>query len=140
MAAGDFYFAINATFRFILESYGEQALFAYWRAMGDEYFAPLSARFREGGLNAVAAYWREFFDKEPGGEVEVTHHGERVILDVRACPAIAWLREHHREIVPHYCEHCRHVSSAVAANAGLVFNMEGGGGSCRQWFAKEAPR
>ena len=137
MAAGDFYFAINATFRFILGRYGEQALYEYWRAMGNEYFAPLSARFRAGGLDEVARYWREFFTTEPGGDVEVTRHADRVAIDVRVCPAIAWLREHHRDIVTNYCEHCRHVSTTVATNAGLHFDMEGGGGSCQQWFETE---
>lgn len=137
MAAGDFYFAINATFRFILERYGREALIAYWQAMGDEYFAPLSARFRSGGLDDVARYWRDFFDGEPAGDVDVAQHENRVTIDVRVCPAIAWLREHHREVVPDYCEHCRHVSTRVARNGGLEFDMEGGGGSCRQWFTRE---
>ena len=53
MAAPDFYFAINATFRFIEERWGEEALNRYWDAMGRGYYAPLSARFRSGGLAAV---------------------------------------------------------------------------------------
>ncbi len=137
MAAGDFYFAINATFRFLLVHYGEEALAAYWRAMGDEYYAPLAQRFRLGGLREVERYWREFFAKEPGGDVEVTRTGSRVDIDVRECPAIGWLKSHHREVVPCYCRHCHHVSSAIAGQAGLGFSVEGGGGACRQRFSPE---
>ncbi|MCL4217116.1 MAG: hypothetical protein KJ052_08960 [Candidatus Hydrogenedentes bacterium] len=137
MAAGDFYFAINATFRFIHDSYGKPALIAYWQKLGAEFFAPLADRFRAGGLSAVAEYWREFFDNEPGGDVEVTRHGNHVEIDVRDCPAIRWLNDHKRDIMPCYCEHCFHVSNAIATKAGMTFELEGGGGTCRQFFHEE---
>lgn len=139
MAAGDFYFAINATFRFFLERYGEEALKDYWRALGAEYYAPLGERFRVGGLEAVESYWREFFAQEPGGDVGVARSAGAVEIDVRDCPALRWLRDHGRTPVPNYCEHCRCVSTAVADGAGLGFELEGGGGACRQRFVpKEA--
>lgn len=134
MAAGDFYFAINATFRFFLDRYGEDALVAYWRAIGQEYFAPLIARFRNGGLDAVEQYWADFFRAEPGGDVRVGRRDDEVEIDVRDCPAIRWLRTHHRDIVAPYCQHCHHVSSAIAEGAGLTFSLDGGGGVCRQVF------
>ena len=36
MSAGDFYFAINATFRFIHDLYGRDALVDYWSSMARE--------------------------------------------------------------------------------------------------------
>lgn len=137
MAAPDFYFAINATFRHFYETYGEEALIAYWEAMGDEYFDALSRRFREGGLEAVESYWRDFFAGEPGGEVEVTRQGQRVEIAVKDCPAIRHLRLHGREIMPLYCRHCHHVSSVIARKAGLGFQLQGGGGTCQQAFFRE---
>jgi hypothetical protein len=140
MAAGDFYFAINATFRFFQDRYGQAALEAYWRALGKGYYRPLIERFRSEGLPSVESYWRDFFEKEPGGEVSVNRKDNVVEIDVRDCPAIRWLKDHGREIVPTYCEHCRQVSGAIAEEAGLAFELEGGGGSCRQtFFSKEAP-
>jgi len=142
MAAGDFYFAINATFRFFLEKYGEEALTRYWESLGEDYYAPLSQRFKAGSLDEVEKYWREFFEREPGGEVDVTQTDGRVEIEVRDCPAIRWLRENNREIVPCYCRHCHHVSTAIASKAGLEFLLEGGGGACRQSFlpATESPK
>ncbi|HNR31768.1 MAG TPA: hypothetical protein PKI11_12845 [Candidatus Hydrogenedentes bacterium] len=135
MAAADFYFAINATFRFILQNYGEEALHRYWRALGAEYYAPLADRFRTGGLDEVARYWTAFFAAEPGGDVSVAREKDEVILTVRECPAIRWLRLHNREICPGYCQHCRHVSTAIAENAGMRFTLTGGGGTCEQTFS-----
>lgn len=134
VAAGDFYFAINATFRFILQNYGEAALVNYWRALGSEHYAPLAERFRAGGLDAVAHYWTEFFAREPGGAVSVGKEAGCVIVDVRECPAIRWLRLHQRAIIPSYCQHCLHVSTAIAEKAGMRFELEGGGGTCKQTF------
>src|SRR5690606_10827669 len=100
MAAGDFYFAINATFRFIHNRYGEEGLIQYWRTLGKNHYRSLIDRFREDGLASVEAYWREFFSHEPGGRVEVTRTEGSVEIEVAECPAIKWLNDHGREIMP----------------------------------------
>ena len=55
MSAGDFYFAINATFRFIHDTYGKDALVEYWRSMAREYHADVAERFRVEGSRKSAA-------------------------------------------------------------------------------------
>jgi hypothetical protein len=136
MSAGDFYFAINATFRHICETYGREALIRYWTDMAHEYHADVAERFRAGGLAAVRDYWAAYFAAEPGGHVEVVISGPEVEITVHDCPAIRWLRDGGRAIVPYYCEHCHHISTAIAEQAGLGFHLEGGGGACRQTFAR----
>lgn len=132
----DFYFAINATFRFIHDRFGIEGLRRYWRQLGENYYRPVSEQWRDGGLNAVANYWRDFFQAEPGAEVEVTEQENQVRLEVRVCPAIRHLREHGREIVPCFCQHCHFVSEAIAAPALLTVRVNGGNGSCVQLFFK----
>ncbi len=132
----DFYFAINATFRFILRHRGEEALIQYWKEIGAGYFAPVSRRWREHGLVAVAEHWRAFFSAEPGAEVEVIESQNEVRLEVKTCPAIRHLREHGREIVPMFCQHCYFVSEAMAKPAGTTVRVCGGNGSCTQRFMK----
>lgn len=135
MSAGDFYFAINATFRFIHDAYGKEALINYWTSMGREYYADVAERFRQGGLEEVQRYWADYFAQEPGGDVKVSLTDKGVEIDVRDCPAIRWLRNAGREIVPYYCEHCHYVSTAIAEQSGLRFRLEGGGGTCHQTFS-----
>lgn len=137
MAAPDFYFAVNATFRYVYENYGEEGLINYWRAMGREYFASVTERFQKGGLPAVAEYWRVFFAEEPGGEVGVTQEADCVRVEVKVCPAIKHLREHGREIMALYCQHCTYVSQAMCEPAGISVRVEGGDGSCHQWFCRK---
>lgn len=135
MPAGDFYFAINATFRFIHDTYGKEALIEYWTTMGQEYHADLAERFRRGGLEEVRRYWADYFAQEPGGDVAVSLTPKGVELAVHDCPAISWLKKGGREIMPCFCEHCHYVSTAVAGRAGMDFALEGGGGTCHQVFS-----
>lgn len=138
--AADFYFAIQATFRFIFEQFGRQGLHRYWQDLGTSYFSPVTARWREGGLAAVADYWRAFFAAEPGADVTVRTTPEAVEVEVRVCPAIKHLRDHGREILPCFCEHCTVIGQAMAAPAGLTAQVVGGNGSCLQIFSPTPPK
>jgi hypothetical protein len=134
LGAADFYFAINATFRFIEKELGRDSLRRYWQDLGARYYAPVSAAWKLGGLPAVAGYWRAFFAAEPGADVRIETAPSQVTLDVRVCPAINHLRAHAREIVPCFCQHCYYVAEAMAAPAGLTVRVEGGNGACCQTF------
>lgn len=136
VGAADFYFAINATFRFILKRFGPESLRQYWTDLGTRYFAPVSAAWKQRGLAGVASYWKAFFAAEPGAEVEVISAQDSVTLEVKVCPAIHHLRKHQREIVPCFCQHCYFISEAMAQPANLTVRIEGGNGSCRQTFLR----
>jgi hypothetical protein len=145
MSAPDFYFVVNSTARHIHDEYGMDVLIDYWRALGREYYGRRAERWREGGLQAIADDWREYFLHEPGAKVRTTVTDEAVQLDVDVCPAIKHLRASGREIVPYFCEHCDHTCGSMAQEAGYGFERSGGMGSCRQRFfvppdSAEAPR
>lgn len=138
VGAADFYFAINATFRFLRRRLGEAKLREYWRQLGQDYYAPVARAWRREGLSAVEDYWREFFEAEPDGEVEIERRegpAPSVTLEVRDCPAIRHLREGNREIDPGFCQHCYHVSAAMAEGAELEVRVQGGNGTCTQTFS-----
>lgn len=134
MSAPDFYFAVNAIFRHLHDQYGKQALIEYWRGMGREYYGRRCERWRDGGPEAVAADWREYFAQEPQAEVNASVEDGAVLLDIRVCPAIKHLRDHGRDIVPYYCEHCDNICGAMAEQSGYRFERTGGMGACRQRF------
>lgn len=136
VGAADFYFAINATFRFIHEKWGEAGLREYWTALGQNYFAPVSQQWQKGGLAAVEQYWRAFFAAEPGADVEISVQPDALSLNVKSCPAIQHLRSQQRAILPCFCQHCYFVSEAMAQPAGLSVRITGGNGNCHQTFQK----
>jgi hypothetical protein len=135
VGAPDFYAAVNATFRFIEHQLGPEGLRRYWTELGEKYYAPVARRWLEGGLPAVAAHWRAFFAAEPGSEAEICADEKEVLITVSTCPAIRYLREHGREIMPSFCQHCYYVSAAMGASAGFEVRICGGNGSCSQRFA-----
>ncbi|MCC6511283.1 MAG: hypothetical protein IT423_19435 [Pirellulaceae bacterium] len=139
VGAADFYFAINATFRFILARAGLDGLRRYWTDLGSTYFAPVSQRWKANGLTAIEQYWTAFFKAEPGSEVEVRRTEDMVTVEVKVCPAIAHLRQHNREIVPCFCQHCYFISESIAAPAGFTARVRGGNGSCTQTFQPSRP-
>jgi hypothetical protein len=134
VGAADFYFAINATFRFIFRRFGLEVLRRYWTDLGAQYYAPVSAAWKQHSLPGVAAYWRAFFAAEPGSDAIVNESGDEVVVDVGVCPAFKHLRAHHREIVPCFCQQCYFLNEAIAAPAGFTVRVEGGDGACRQTF------
>lgn len=134
--SADFYYAINATFRFILQRLGRSGWVHYLEDMGRGYFAPVNKQWAEGGLGAVARYWKDFFAAEPGAVVEVVEKNDRVEVNVRECPAIKHLRAGGRTIVREYCQHCYFLGAARAESAGLTMRLSGGNGSCCHTFAK----
>lgn len=136
VGAADFYAAVNATFRFMERRFGLEGLRRYWTELGRGYYAPVTEKWLAGGLAAVAEHWRAFFAAEPGAEVEVTEEPDEVRVQVRACPAIGYLRSHGREIVPCFCQHCHFVSAAMGEGAGIEVRVNGGNGSCVQRFAR----
>lgn len=139
MSAPDFYFAVNAIARHILDEYGKEVLIEYWRSLGQAYYRPRTQRWRDGGVSVIAKDWQTYFLNEPGAEVEVSCRDATVELNVITCPAIKHLEDNGREIVPCYCEHCDHTCGAMAESAGFRFERDGGGGSCRQRFVLITP-
>lgn len=132
--AADFYFAINATFRFIHHHLGRTAWITYLNHLARSYFRPVNESWQRGGLPAIATYWKQFFAAEPGADVEVSQSSDEVLIEVRRCPAISHLKTSGREIVPFYCQHCYYLGAARAAQAGFSMNLEGGDGTCHHVY------
>ena len=136
--SADFYYATNATFRFILARLGPAGWRRYLEELGREYYAPVNRQWQAGGLPAIARYWRAFFAAEPGARVEVVEQADRVEVCVHECPAIKHLRAGGREIVREYCQHCYILGCARAGAAGFTMRLAGGNGACRHTFASAA--
>ena len=135
VGASDFYFAIHATFRFLWKRFGEEGLRKYWHDLGSNYFAPVSQRWKNGGMAAVAAHWRAFFDAEPDAEVAVMEDNDEVVLEIKVCPALKRLKER-GDVMPCFCQHCYFINEAIAKPAGMVARVSGGNGSCTQRFLR----
>ena len=63
---------------------------------------------------------------------------DEVVVQVKTCSAIRYLREHQREILPCFCQHCHFVSAAIGTGAGVEARIVGGNGSCSHTYAPAA--
>jgi hypothetical protein len=136
VSAPDFFFAVNAMFRHLHDHYGKEALVDYWQCLGREYYPLRIERWKQGGPEAIATDWREYFSTEPQAVVDCAAQADAAMLDVKVCPAIKHLRDNNREIVPYFCEHCDQICGTMAAEAGYDFQRTGGMGACQQRFTK----
>ena len=137
MAAPDYYFAVNAIFRYFHDKYGHSALVDYWQSLGREYYRKRCERWRTGGVKTIASDWQAYYGKEPQAKVDIMIRGQSIELDIHICPAIKHLKDHGRDIIPYYCEHCDHICGAMAESAGFSYKRTGGMGSCRQIFISD---
>jgi len=137
VGAADFYFAINATFRFFINKLGEEGWRDWLRDMARDYYRPVWETWRNGGLDAVSTYLNASFQAEPGAVFEVRKQDGDVVLEVRECPAIKHLRAHGRPIAPAYCQHCQCQFGTMAQLAGLHMRLQGGNGACTQTFSPQ---
>jgi hypothetical protein len=140
VSAPDFFFAVNAMFRHFHDRYGKEALIDYWQCLGREFYRQRSQNWKDSGPEAIAADWRAYFAQQPQAEVDCSAQGDVVTLDIKVCPAIKHLRDHQRDIVPYFCEHCDHIGGVMAEAAGYDFERSGGMGACRQQFIKRNAR
>lgn len=134
MSAPDFYFAIHAIAKHIHDRFGKDVLIDYWRSLGREFYAQRAQRWQQGGPEIVAQDWRDYFAHEPGAVVRTSLVDGAAVLHIDICPAIKHIRDSGRELVPYFCEHCDHVCSSMAQQAGMTFDRQGGMGSCVQRF------
>ena len=138
VAAPDFYFAINATFRHLHDVYGKAALIDYWRSLGREYYQSRTERWKNGDLQTVAADWHDYFAEEPRAVVDVTVVEQRELTSRSARPlntfattiATSWRISASTAIT---------FAPAMAETAGYAFHREGGKGKCRQRFVQQPP-
>lgn len=134
--APDFYFAIQATFRFILQRFGREGWIRYLGELGRGYFTPVNRLWKQEGLPGVARTWKDFFDAEPRAEVGIEEEADKVTIRVQRCPAIAHLKASGRELLPCFCQHCYYLNQARAETAGLSMSVEGGNGHCVHRYAR----
>ncbi len=137
MAFEGFYPAILATFKHIERNYGYETLERYWRELAEEYYAPVIEKFRKGSIDAIASHWQEYLSKEPEAQFEIIKQRDRVIIDVKRCPAMYWLKHFKCEIPDWYYNHIAVMGNTLAENSGHKFEFYPDSDSYKMIFIKQ---
>ena len=134
----DFHGALCYAIKYLDDNFGEKATEEYLVQVGKTYFKPLSEKLKQEGLKALADHWQYIFQKE-NGKFRLYYEGNKLILEVDQCPAIAHLKEKNTLYTERYCQTTVVVNKTICQQAGYQCRCEyqSGKGKCVQKFWKE---
>ena len=119
----DFHWVLSHTFKYLYETYGEERFIEFLRRVAREVYRPLIDEMKTEGLTALERHWNRIFSLE-GGEFDLELKGDRLMLEVKRCPAISFMRENDLEVFERFCEHTRIVNEEICAKGGYSSTVE----------------
>ena len=120
----DFFGVYCATFKYIDDTYGREALEKYWAEyVADQFLDHLERLVAAKGLKGMHEYWSHALAEEDAQfRLELSDDYFRIYLG--ECPALRWLRTHGRLIFDDYCAHCPALYSRIMARHGYRWEQE----------------
>ncbi len=120
----DFFGVYCATFKYIADTYGRDALEAYWAEyVADQFLDHLEQLVATKGLQGMYEYWSRALEEEDAGfRLELGEDYFRICLD--ECPALRWLRSHDALVFDDYCDHCPALYSRIMARHGYAWEHD----------------
>ncbi len=134
----DFHGALCYAIKYLDDNFGEKATEEYLVQVGKTYFKPLSEKLKKDGLKALEDHWQYIFQKE-NGKFRLHYEGDKLVLEVDQCPAIAHLKEKNMLYTERYCQTTVVVNKTICQQAGYQCSCEYqlGKGKCVQKFWRE---
>ena len=134
----DFHGYHNFILRHVEMRYGREFMVEGLRRIGQNVYSPVAERLAREGLAYFAEYWKDIFDLE-GGEYEIALQDDRLVLTVKKCPALCYIRGKNWPVAGAFCEHTRIINEEICRTAGYRCSVEYDQekGSCVQTFWKE---
>lgn len=131
----DFHGAMSCAIEYLHKNYGEEAVREYLKKFTREFYAPLIKDLKERGLIALKEHFERIYAIE-GGDVEISMKGndlnklneldlnepDELIINVRKCPAVTYMRENNRPVAALFYETTRTVNEALCE--GTPFEAE----------------
>lgn len=112
------------TFQYLLETYGEETLEAYWaEAIAFDSQRHAYDLIREKGFEGMEEYWGHTLELEEAGYA-LTRTENLFRIDMHRCPSKGFLLEHGLEAHSDYCSHCMGWIAPVAQKAGFTIDHE----------------
>jgi hypothetical protein len=137
----DFHGALAEAIAYLDAIYGPQATADYLAQVGRQAYVALIEEMKQEGLAAMARHLIAVFSKEQG-RFTLQYEPERLLLEVKECPAISHLKNTGRFFSDRFCEATVQVNEAICASAGFRSSCtyEPKQGRCIQIFWKENGR
>jgi len=88
----DFHGSLCYMIEYLNDNYGSEYVEKFFTRVAETVYSPLIEKLKNQGLAAMEIHLRDIFDIEQG-EYEITYCKNELRLEVKKCPAIAYLKE-----------------------------------------------
>ncbi len=136
----DFHIALNYLIKFLKENYGEKYLDLFFKNSAKYIYKPLIIRMKKNGLLEIKKHFEKVFSSENGEfNIVFIENENKLIFEVKKCPAILHLKKNKIEIDKDFCKYSTETVNKVIAkesnyNFKVDYNQENG--RCLQIFWK----
>ena len=117
-----FHGALSFGIDYLEQSFGPEAVREYLHEFARIFYAPLTADLKQRGLIALKEHFEKLYRIE-GGPVCIHLSDDQMTLEVPACPAVGYMREHGYSVARLFHETTRAVNEAICEPAGFVAEL-----------------
>ena len=115
----DFHGALSTGLIYLKQRYGAQALRDYLRQFALTFYAAVTLAIKERGLVALREHLERVYTLE-GGQLDITFSEDEMLVKVKACPAVAHMRQHGYAVAPLFYETSKTVYAAICEGTPFV--------------------
>jgi len=112
----DFHGALSCGIEYLRKHYGAAVVARYLKTFTKSYYAPLRQQIKKEGLKAIKKYFQKIYKNE-GGMVEFKESKDKLIINVKKCPAISHMKSKKYSVSPLFCETTRIMNEAICEGA-----------------------
>ena len=117
----DFHAALSTALFYLEKTYGADAVREYLRQFATTFYSELKADLKRRGLVALQEHYAHIYEIEEG-DVRFEATRAALTLQVMACPAVMYMREHDRPVSPLWYETIKTVNETICE--GTPFKAE----------------
>ncbi|MCE5345310.1 MAG: neutral/alkaline non-lysosomal ceramidase N-terminal domain-containing protein [Bacteroidales bacterium] len=135
----DFHVALNLLMTYVYDNFGKDSLINYLRQYSRAYYKPLNEKLNTGDKEALAAYFKDIYEKEEW-PVSIIVHDNSVEITQDGCPAISYILKDGGKPCPFYRETYNTVYNTLCENTPFKYVLEyfnDETGACKQLFIRK---
>lgn len=135
----DFHLSMNLLMDYILKNFGEDKLIKYLQQYTSEYLKPLHEQMKTGDIDALAAYFKEIYEKEEW-TIDIEQKDNELTVSQKSCPGIRHIKSKGSSPIPFYMETYNTVYKTLCENTPFEYELvyfDNESGACKQIFKRK---
>ena len=137
----EFHAQLSGQIEYLDVKYGEDAARRYLRQLASAFYAPLAQAVKERGLIALKERFEKIYELE-GGKINISFSENEMIVEVEACPAVMFMREHGQPVTRLFYETSKTTYDTVCEGTPFAYELvqydNQTGRSTQRFYRREA--